>query len=152
MSAVRKFAVAGATGRVGHHVVDLLAGRGHEVVEISRSHGVDLVTGEGLVEALTGVECVVDTATGASPDQREATEFFAAAARNLHQAGTQADVQRMVVVSIIGCDRFSAGYNAAKFAHEQAMRSGTVPVRILRAPRSSTSSLANSSIGAGRAR
>jgi uncharacterized protein YbjT (DUF2867 family) len=42
-------------------------------------------------------------------------------------------VQRMVVVSIIGCDRFSAGYMAAKVAHEQAMRSGSIPVRILRA-------------------
>jgi uncharacterized protein YbjT (DUF2867 family) len=38
----------------------------------------------------------------------------------------------MVVVSIIGIDRFAAGYNAAKVAHEQAMLSGPVPVRILR--------------------
>jgi uncharacterized protein YbjT (DUF2867 family) len=133
MNAARRFAVAGATGRMGRHVVDLLAGRGHEVVAISRSHGVDLVTGEGLAEALTGVECVVDTATGASPDQRAATEFFTAAAHNLDRAGQQAGVQRIVVVSIIGCDRFSAGYNAAKFAHEQAMLSGSIPVRILRA-------------------
>lgn len=59
--------------------------------------------------------------------------FFTAAARNLHEAGEQAGVQRIVVVSIIGCDRFSAGYNAAKFAHEQAMLAGPIPVRILRA-------------------
>jgi uncharacterized protein YbjT (DUF2867 family) len=39
----------------------------------------------------------------------------------------------MVVVSIIGCDRFTAGYNAAKVAHERAMLSGPIPVRILRA-------------------
>jgi hypothetical protein len=39
----------------------------------------------------------------------------------------------MVVVSIIGCDRFAAGYNAAKVAHERAMLSGSIPVRILRA-------------------
>jgi len=39
----------------------------------------------------------------------------------------------MVVVSIIGCDRFAAGYSAAKVAHEQAMLSGPIPVRILRA-------------------
>jgi hypothetical protein len=36
-------------------------------------------------------------------------------------------------VSIIGIDRFTAGYNAAKLAHEQAMLSGPIPVRILRA-------------------
>jgi uncharacterized protein YbjT (DUF2867 family) len=37
------------------------------------------------------------------------------------------------VVSIIGCDRFTAGYNAAKVAHERAMLSGPIPVRVLRA-------------------
>ena len=37
------------------------------------------------------------------------------------------------MVSIIGCDRFSGGYNAAKVAHEQATMSGPVPARVLRA-------------------
>src|SRR5437773_6922489 len=39
----------------------------------------------------------------------------------------------MVVVSIIGIDRFTAGYNAAKLSHERAMLSGPIPARILRA-------------------
>jgi hypothetical protein len=39
----------------------------------------------------------------------------------------------MVVVSIIGIDRFAGGYAAAKVAHENAMLSGPIPVRILRA-------------------
>jgi uncharacterized protein YbjT (DUF2867 family) len=129
----RKIAVAGATGRVGRHVVDVLEARGHDVVRISRSNGVDVITGEGLADALEGVECVIDTATGASPEQQAATEFFTAAARNLHEAGEPAGVRRIVVVSIIGCDRFSGGYNAAKFVHEKAMRSGTLPVTIVRA-------------------
>jgi uncharacterized protein YbjT (DUF2867 family) len=133
MDRARRIAVAGATGRVGGHLVNVLAERGHEAIEIARSRGIDVVTGEGLAEALRGVECVVDVATGASPDQRSATDFFTAAARNLHEAGEQAGVQRIVVVSIIGCDRFRAGYNAAKFAHEQAMLAGPIPVRILRA-------------------
>ncbi len=126
-------AVAGATGRVGRHVVDVLAARGYEVVAISRSSGVDVVSGDGLADALAGVECVIDTATGPSPEQDAATAFFTAAARNLQSAGEQAGLRRIVVVSIIGCDRFSAGYNAAKVAHERAMLSGPVPVRILRA-------------------
>jgi uncharacterized protein YbjT (DUF2867 family) len=37
------------------------------------------------------------------------------------------------VVSIIGIDRFTAGYNAAKVAHEKAMLAGPIPVRVLRA-------------------
>jgi uncharacterized protein YbjT (DUF2867 family) len=129
----RRIAVAGATGRVGRHVVDVLEAGGRDVVSISRSGGVDVVSGDGLAEALAGVDCVVDAASGPSPDQQAATEFFTAAARNLHAAGERAGVRRMVVVSIIGCDRFSAGYNAAKVAHEWEMLSGPIPVRILRA-------------------
>jgi uncharacterized protein YbjT (DUF2867 family) len=129
----RKIAVAGATGRVGRHVVDVLKAGGHEVIPMSRASGVDIVTGEGLAEALAGVECIIDVATGPSPDQETATQFFTAAARNLHEAGQQAGVRRMVEVSIIGTDCFSGGYGAAKLAHEQAMLSGPLPVRILRA-------------------
>jgi uncharacterized protein YbjT (DUF2867 family) len=133
MEARRKIAVAGATGRVGRHVVDVLDAGGHDVVAMSRSSGVDVVTGDGLAEALAGVECVIDVASWPSPDQEAATEFFTAAAENLHGVGERAGVQRIVVVSIIGCDRFTAGYNAAKVAHERAMLSGPIPVRILRA-------------------
>ena len=49
-------------------------------------------------------------------------------------------MRRIVVVSIIGIDRFTGGYTggyggyfAAKVAHERAMASGAIPVRILRA-------------------
>jgi uncharacterized protein YbjT (DUF2867 family) len=105
----------------------------HDVVPIARSAGVDVVTGEGLAEALAGVESVIDAATSASSEQQAATEFFIAAARNLQQLGERAGVQRIVVVSIIGTNRFSAGYGAAKQAHERAMLSGPIPARILRA-------------------
>lgn len=100
---------------------------------MSRATGVDLITGQGVAEALTGVECVIDAATGSSPEQEAATAFFTTATRNLHEAGERAGVQRMVVVSIIGVDRAIAGYYAAKLAHEQAMLAGPIPVRILRA-------------------
>ena len=133
MDARRKIAVAGATGRLGRHVVEVLEARGHDVVRMSRSSGVDVVTGDGLDAALTGVEAVIDAATGPSPDERAATDFFTTAARNLHEAGARAGVQRMAVVSIIGIDRFAGGYSAAKLAHEQAMLAGPIPVRVLRA-------------------
>jgi len=133
MPSPKKIAVAGATGRVGHHVVDVLEERGHDVVRMSRSQGVDVITGNGLAAALAGVECVIAAATGPSPEQEAATTFFTTAARNLHEAGQRAGVQRMIVVSIIGTDRFTAGYGAAKIAHERAMLSGPIPVRVLRA-------------------
>ena len=129
----RKIAVAGATGRVGLDTVQVLKEAGHDVVPISRSTGVDVVTGEGLSEALAGVDCVVDAASWPSSEQEPATDFFIAAARNLQEAGERAGVQRIVVVSIIGADRFSTGYVASKVPHERAMQSGPIPVRILRA-------------------
>ena len=124
-----KIAVAGATGRVGHHLVDVLEGRGHDVVAISRSGGVDVITSDGLAEAMSGVQSVIDTATGPSPDQEQATRFFTTAARNLQEAGHRAGARRIVVVSIIGTDRFTAGYGAAKMAHERAYASGPRPRR-----------------------
>jgi uncharacterized protein YbjT (DUF2867 family) len=133
MSENTRIAVAGATGRVGHHVVDVLAERGLEVVPISRSHGVDVITGKGLADALAGVECIVDTATGPSPEQQAATEFFTIAAANLQAAGTRAGVQRIIVVSIINTDRLRGGYSIAKVAHERAMLAGPIPARVLRA-------------------
>jgi uncharacterized protein YbjT (DUF2867 family) len=137
MQAGKKIAVAGATGRVGHHVVEVLTAGGHDIVAMSRSSGVDVITGEGLAAALAGVECIIDAATGPSPKQEAATAFFTAAARNLQEVGAQAGVQRLVVVSIIGVDRLTAGnfagYYAAKVAHEQTMLAGPIPVRILRA-------------------
>ncbi len=128
-----KIAVAGATGRVGRHVVDVLEARGHEVVGMSRALGVDIITGEGLAEALEGVETIVDAASWPTSDEQAATEFFLTATRNLQEAGERAGVRRIVVVSIIGIDRFSSGYNAAKKAHEQAMLAGPLPVQVLRA-------------------
>jgi uncharacterized protein YbjT (DUF2867 family) len=133
MQTTTKIAVAGATGRVGRHVVDLLGAAGHDVVPMSRTTGVDLVTGEGLAAALAGVEIVIDVATGPSPEEEAATTFFTTAARNLQEAAERAGVRRIVVVSIIGVERFTSGYNVAKLAHEQAALAGPVPVRILRA-------------------
>lgn len=133
MSAGKKIAVAGATGRVGHHVVDVLTERGHDVVPISRTHHVDVITGDGLDSALVGVECIVDTATGPSPEQQAATDFFTTAANNLQQAGDRAGVKRIIVVSIINTDRLKGGYAVAKVAHEQATLAGPIPARVLRA-------------------
>jgi uncharacterized protein YbjT (DUF2867 family) len=133
MGTHRKIAVAGATGRVGRHLVDILTAGGHDVVPISRSGGVDLITREGLAEALTGVDVVIDAATGPSPEEHAATEFFTTASRNLQEEGKRAGVKEIIAVSIINVDQFTHGYGAAKIAHEQATLAGPVPGRVLRA-------------------
>ncbi|MGW0060396.1 SDR family oxidoreductase [Streptosporangium sandarakinum] len=130
---ITTFAVAGATGRLGRHVVDVLTERGHRVVPMSRATGVDIITGEGLAEALTGAEVVIDVASWHSSDQDAATEFFRTSARNLHEYGRKAGVARIAMASIIGADKATAGFLAAKKVHEEALLSGPIPVRILRA-------------------
>jgi uncharacterized protein YbjT (DUF2867 family) len=129
----QKIAVTGATGRLGSPLVEVLEERGHDVVPIARSKGVDVVSGEGLDEALAGVDTIIDTATWPTPDQEAATEFFTTSARNLQRAGTEAGARGIVVVSIIGIDKFEGGYNAAKLAQERALLEGPLPVRIVRA-------------------
>jgi uncharacterized protein YbjT (DUF2867 family) len=124
--------VAGATGRLGRHVVDVLSAAGHEVVPVSRSAGVDVITGDGLPKAMAGADAIVDVTGGPSAEQLAATEFFTVAARNLHRAGAEAGVARYVVVSIIGVDKTAGGYGSAKLAHEQAVLAGPVPARVLR--------------------
>jgi len=131
MAKERKVAVAGATGRLGTHAVDVLRGRGHEVVPIARSTGIDVISGEGLADALEGVELIIDAAT--SPTPEGATEFFKTAVRNLQQAGAERGVEGILVVSIVGTDHFNVGYNAAKVIQERAHLDGPVPARILRA-------------------
>ena len=127
-----KIAVTGATGRLGRQLVGVLEGQGHEVVPIARSKGVDVITGQGLAEALQGVDAVFDLATGPSPDEQEATDFFTTSTRNLQEAGVEAGVKRIVLVSIIGIDKFKTGYNAAKLAQEKAALEGPIPTRIVR--------------------
>jgi uncharacterized protein YbjT (DUF2867 family) len=128
-----KIAVAGATGRAGRHVVNVLDARGHDVVPMSRATGVDVITGDGLDEALVGIECIVDVATGPTPDEQQATDFFATSARNLQEAGRRAGVKRIIMASIVGIDRFDGGYNAAKLVQERVALDGPIPVQIVRA-------------------
>jgi uncharacterized protein YbjT (DUF2867 family) len=71
-----RVAVVGATGRIGRLTAEALERAGHQTVGISRTQGVDVYTGEGLVAALTGVDAVIDTSSSAASDHDEAGAFF----------------------------------------------------------------------------
>lgn len=131
-----KIAVAGGTGLVGSKVVARLTARADEVVVLSRSQGIDLTTGDGLAEALRGVEVVVDTTSLASTKPRDTVEFFRTVATNLQRAGQVADVRRIVTLSIVGIDGLGGppyGHYDGKRAQEAASEAGPVPTVILRA-------------------
>lgn len=129
-----KIAVAGSTGLIGSKVVALATAQGHEVVELALSLGFDLLNPDHrVVEALAGVEAVVDVTQGPSLDAQEATDFFETVATNLGKAATEAGARRSVVLSIVGTDLSpDYGYYVAKLAHENATRAyapGPVVVR-----------------------
>lgn len=130
-----KIAVAGATGLIGAQLTTLAREEGHDVVELARSTGFDLLQSDGadrLREALTGVEAVVDVTSSADPTGVET--FFTTVARNLGQAATGAGVARTVVLSIVGVDRSpDFDYYVAKLAHERATREHAPGPIVLRA-------------------
>ncbi|MBY4274219.1 SDR family oxidoreductase [Rhodococcus fascians] len=128
-----KIAVAGGTGTVGTHVVEVARERGHEVVVLSRSVGVDLVDGTGLSDALAGVDAVVDVASTQTVSAKESTVFFSAVTRNLLTAEGAAGVGHHVALSIVGIDQAPHSYYAGKVLQERIIRGGAVPWTILRA-------------------
>jgi uncharacterized protein YbjT (DUF2867 family) len=130
-----KIAVAGATGLVGSQVTALARAQGHEVVELTRGTGFDLLNPDDrLREALTGAAAVVDVTSSPSVRGDEAQTFFTTVAENLGRAATAAGVQRTVVLSIVGTDLSpDFPYYVAKVAQEQAYRAHAPGVLIVRA-------------------
>lgn len=125
-------AVLGATGTLGRSVVAAARRDGHEVREIARSRGIDVMTGQGLAAALEGADAIIECL---KPPQLDDTAgpWFEAAARSLGQHAAAAGVPRTVAISIVGVDRMQDyGFYRAQLVHEQAVRAhcpGTVLVR-----------------------
>lgn len=128
-----RIAVAGGTGVVGRHVVEVARERGHEVVVLSRSEGVDLTTGAGLIDRLAGVDAVIDTSNRPVQKRAEAEAFFRAVTRHLLEAERRARVGHHVVLSIVGIDGVDSGYYAGKRLQERVVAEGEVPWTVLRA-------------------
>ena len=99
-----KVTVIGASGLIGTKVVDLLTNNGHEVVASSRKTGVDVLTGEGLADALTGADTLVDVTNAPSFEDDPVMEFFKKSTTNLVDAARAAGVRHYVVLSIVGVD------------------------------------------------
>ena len=127
-----RVAVVGATGRIGRLTVVALERRGHETVGISRTQGVDVYTGEGLVMALTGVDAVVDACSCSATDHDAAVAFFSQSTRNLLEAERQTGVQHHVPLSIVGLTRVTGNaHYAGKRAQDELVERGPVPWSIV---------------------
>ena len=100
-----KITVIGATGLIGSKVVDLLEGDGHDVVAASRASGADVLTGEGLADALAGADVLVDMTNSPSFDDDPVMDFFTRSSANLAAAAKQSGVGHYVALSIVGVGR-----------------------------------------------
>jgi uncharacterized protein YbjT (DUF2867 family) len=129
-----KITVVGASGLIGTKVVERLRGDAHDVVASSRSSGVNVLTGDGLADALAGADALVDVANSPSFEDGPVMEFFSTAATNLVEAARNAGVGHYVALSIVGVGGLpDSGYFRAKVAQERIITESGLPYSIVRA-------------------
>ncbi|WP_329126672.1 NAD(P)H-binding protein [Streptomyces caniferus] len=128
-----KFTVIGGTGLIGSQVVQKLNAAGHQASPAAPSTGVDLITGQGLDQALEGAEVVINLANSPTFDDAS-LDFFRTSMTNLLAAGERAGVRHQVILSIVGVDHVpQLDYYRAKTLQEELLRQGPTPYSIVRA-------------------
>lgn len=128
-----KIVVIGGSGLIGSRVVHRLRQQGHGVVAASPQSGVNIVTREGLAEALVGAQIVVDLANSPTFEEKAAMDFFQTAGRNLLAAEAAAGVAHHVALSVVGTERLlEMGYFRAKLAQEELIKAAGRPYTIVR--------------------
>jgi uncharacterized protein YbjT (DUF2867 family) len=126
--------VIGGTGLIGSKVVAKLSEHGHEAIAASPETGVNTLTGEGLVEALSGAQVVVDVSNSPSFEDGPAWDFFTKATGNLLSTGKEAGISHYVALSVVGTDQLQdSGYFRAKAEQERLIEGGALPYSIVRA-------------------
>ena len=128
-----KIAVIGGTGLIGSQVVTILNASGHEAVPHSPSTGVDLLSGQGLPEALSGAGVVVNLTNSPTFDDASPA-FFRTTMDNLLTAAGAAGTGHAVILSIVGAEQVpDLVYYRAKVLQEDILKAGPVPYSIVRA-------------------
>ncbi|CAI8768408.1 SDR family oxidoreductase [Methylocaldum szegediense] len=128
-----KIVVIGGPGLLSSKTVAILRQGGHEVVAVSPKSGINIITGEGLKDAMAGAQVVIDLANSPSFEDQAVLEFFDTSGRNLLAAEAAADVRHHVALSIVGTDRMpDNGYLRAKVAQEKLIKTSGIPYTIIR--------------------
>ncbi|MET7802295.1 SDR family oxidoreductase [Streptomyces decoyicus] len=128
-----KFAVIGGTGLIGSKVVKKLNAAGHEAVPYSPSTGVDVITGQGVEEAVAGADAIVNLTNSPTFDDASPA-FFQTSMDNLLAAGHKGGVGHFVILSIVGADQVpDLAYYRAKVLQEDILKAGPIPYSIVRA-------------------
>jgi uncharacterized protein YbjT (DUF2867 family) len=128
--------VTGGTGVLGSKVVERLRFAGIEPRVLSHSGRPgtiigELLTGEGLEEAVSGVDTIVHCA---SSPFRKARQTEVDGTQRLLDAASRAGVSHLVYISIVGIDRVrSYPYYQVKLDTERLIVGSSIPHTVLRA-------------------
>ena len=143
--------VTGGTGHLGRDLVSHLVSQGRDVRLFSLKPGTsksvewaqgDLATGEGLVNAMRGVETVLHAATLSPIAKRgvRPSDFFTSPStvdvdgtRHLLEASSDAGVKHFLFVSIVGLEFTSLPYARVKLTGEQLVKQSLLPWSVVRA-------------------
>jgi uncharacterized protein YbjT (DUF2867 family) len=129
-----KTVIIGGTGLIGRKLAAKLESGGHEVVAAAPSTGVNSLTGEGVKEALNGVNVVVDVTNSPSFEDNAVMDFFRTSTEHLLSAAKAAGVSHYVALSVVGSDRIhDSGYLRAKRVQEGLIEASGAPFTVLRA-------------------
>jgi uncharacterized protein YbjT (DUF2867 family) len=128
-----KIVVIGGTGLIGSKLVAKLRDDGHNAVAAALPQ-VNTLTGEGLAEALSGADVVVDVSNSPSLEDAAVLNFFQTSTRNLLAAEAKEGVRHHVALSVVGTERLlESGYFRAKIAQEELIKAGPIPYSIVHA-------------------
>src|SRR5579875_400432 len=124
--------VTGGTGTLGRELIPILREGGHDVRVLSRrpgagTHRGDLVTGQGVAEAVAGAELIVHAASDSRRLGR--TDLL----QTLRLLAMVREARHLLYVSIVGIDAVPFVYYRKKLACEQAIMASPVPHTIVRA-------------------
>lgn len=134
--------VTGGTGVLGREVVPRLVEAKYAVRVMSRRPGesnalgdvewakADIMTGEGLADAVRNAEIIVHCASSPFKKTRE-TDVEGTG--KLLEAAKAAGVANFYYISIVGIDRIKFAYYKSKLAAEKVIEQSGVPYTILRA-------------------
>lgn len=129
-----KIVVIGGTGLIGSKVVSNLRQKGHEVAAAAPGTGVNTITGDGVAEAVAGVQVAIDVANAPDFSDGAVMSFFKTSGRNLMDAEKAAGVRHHIALSVVGADRLpDSGYLRAKLAQEELIEASGIPYTIIRA-------------------
>jgi len=128
-----RIVVVGGTGLIGSKLAPKLRDDGHEAVVVGFPQ-INTLTGEGIAEALSGADVVVDVTNSPSFDDAAVLSFFTTSTRNLLAAEAAEGVRHHVALSVVGTERLSeSGYFRGKIAQEELIKAGPIPYSIVHA-------------------